>query len=223
MRRNWRTIGLSLLIASLLMNCNRQEFTEILSETEQLELDIETMETYLSDNGYTEYDTLVSDVRVVILDEGDGEAIQYGDFVEYEYIGSFTSDLMFDSSLPGPLYTQDTTNAVSFELSELSLDYNGFPLVEAIEFQDNYFSVYDSTRRYEPFLTTHTQNGWFLFNESGSIAPGFLIAVNHALENTKIGSRVLALMPVNQAALLFGFGFPQEVVIFEIRPTRIRE
>ena len=91
-----------------LMACGTTDLIEAFDAEAQLADDIEIINEYLADHGHTDFDTLESEVRVVILDEGDGESIEYNDIIQYDYIGTFTNDSLFDTSIARLSYDQDT-------------------------------------------------------------------------------------------------------------------
>ncbi len=205
-----------------------------IDDNEQLEIDITDIENYLVAKGYAEYDTLDFDVRALILEEGDGEEIEYGDIVNYHYIGRFLDGVLFDTSYPDLAFKQDTANADSlvFELDDndnFVLDINGFPKIEYAEYQDDYFTVYQSTRDYAQFITTHTQDGWFVLRESNTIE-GFNHGLHFTLENTRLGGKALAILPSQVGTDLLTFSqsvtfsrvFGPQPIAFEIRPIRKR-
>lgn len=192
---------------------------------EQYAIDEEIIEAYLADKGYTDYDTLDSGVRVVILDEGDGEAIEYDDNISYHYYGSFTNDTLFDASVALPLFQQDTSAAIGdvvFETDdddELVLDVNGLPRIETIEYREGYLTAYNRTRVYQPSITTHTEGGWFI--QTSGFIQGFKDGVHYTLENVNINGQTLLLLP---SSLAYGNSpnagvLRNQVLLFELHPV----
>jgi len=218
--------GLLSFIGSL-MACGAADLIEAFDAEAQLAEDIEIIEQYLADKGYTEYDTLESEVRVVILDEGDGESIEYNDIIQYDYIGTFANDSLFDTSIAKLSYNQDTLTATYLELAkdddELPiLDVNGLQELDTVAYPDYYLPVYSSLRTYISFITTHSQGGWFIQQE-GSIQ-GFKDGTHQILDNVNLGGRGLMLIPSSLAYGRTGTFLidPNIVILFEIRPVRKR-
>lgn len=75
---------------------------------EQLALDLELIEAYLTEQGYTDVDTLESDVHVIILDEGTGDPINESDQVTLHYIGHLLDGEIFDTSLDSVAIKNDS-------------------------------------------------------------------------------------------------------------------
>ncbi len=123
----------------LSMACG-EELVERIDPDVQLQEDIAIIENYLEDNGYTDYDTLSSETRLVVLTLGSGDMIDYGDIVTMDYAGLFTNDSVFDTSV-------DSLTIIRDDL--------GVP-------QDTLNVSPDIT-------TTHTPGGWY-FNQTGFIS-----------------------------------------------------
>ncbi len=204
--------------------------TEIVTDEEQLEVDIEDMENYLADNGYNDFDTLDFDVRALILEEGDGEEIEYGDIVNYHYIGRFLDGEIFDTTYPDLAFKQDTANTDSlvFELDDndnFVLDINGLPSIEYVEYYEDYIPIYRASNLYSTFITTHTPEGWFIRNEGG-YAEGFALGAHFTFERVNLGGSGLVLIPDQVGSSRFGdaarfiFLYGRQAVSFEIRPVR---
>lgn len=192
----------------------------------QLEEDISIIEAYLADNGYADYDTLDSEIRIVILEEGTGESIDLNDIIQYNYIGRWTTDVLFDTSIENLAFDQDLENTVdtTFVLDDngdFKLD-DGEKIVESINYEEDYSPIYSSIRTYEPFITTHTQNGWFIL-QSASIL-GFKLGAHEILDATNLGGRGLILIPSSLAYGNTGTTViePNTVILFEILPIRKR-
>jgi hypothetical protein len=225
--------GLSSLIALMwLMACAGPQFEEPFDSEEQLEKDIELIEAYLADKGYTDYDTLDNDIRALVLDEGVGEPIEPNDIISFQYVGIFLNDTIFDTSIAKLAYFQDTINAVGnivFEYDdddEIVYDINGFAKIDSITYANNYSPIYFETRAYASSKTTHTTTGWYTEQVLTGTVSGYPPSVNYALFNCNIGGRALAIFPSSQA-----YGnvrdpnfqrFRNRVIMFEIRPVQKR-
>ncbi len=207
-----------------------QQFAEPFDSEEQLAIDVELIEAYLADKGYTDYDTLDGDIRIVVLDEGSGDAIEFNDLVSFHYIGRFLNDTIFDTSIPKLAYDQDTATALKpiyFELDdfdEIVLDKYGFATIDSINYAGNYSPIYSPLRTYSAYKTTHSPGGWAAYQALTGLITGFAPSAVFTLENVNLGGRVVAFMPSSQAYGRFGSGriAPNTVLAFEFRPVTKR-
>ncbi len=208
----------------IVMSCN-DDLVDSFNADEQLEIDIEIIEDYLAENGYTDYDTLDSEIRVVILEEGTGEIIEYNDNIQYDYIGVYTDELLFDTSIGELAYNQDLEYTIDStyqtdDNGDYELDDDGEKILESINYKDDYTGIFSPSRSYEPFITTHSIEGWFI--QQSGYSTGFSYGVHHVLKNTNIGGRGLVLIPSFLMYGTTGVGSidPNTVLLFEIRPLR---
>jgi len=222
-----KTLKLMMLVALggwmiFFVACQQAELVDPVDPEIQLEEDIAIIEDYLADEGYEDYDTLDTEVRVVILEEGDGEPIEYNDIVSYNFAGKFTDGNLFDTSIAQLAYDQDTANATVYYPETIELDENGLAQYDSIDYDTDYLPIYSSSRNYEPFITTHTPGGWFI-SQGGSI-PGFADGTHHVLDRVNIGGRGLILLPSREAYGRSGSGSiaPNTVILFEITPVSTR-
>ena len=170
------------------VSCSTSRLVDPHDPVEQLEIDIDLIEEYLAENGYTDYDTLDSEVRVVILEEGTGDAIEFSDIIQYEYIGKFTNNVIFDTSIEQLAYDQDVANIIDTtyqkdDNGDFILE-DGEKVIETINYEDDYFPIYTPSRDYGPLITTHSQGGWFIL-QTNSIF-GFRVGVHEVLDNTML-------------------------------------
>ena len=56
--------------------CGGSELIDPFDPEEQLAEDIDLIEGYIADKGWTDYDTLDNEVRVIVLEAGDGGSIE---------------------------------------------------------------------------------------------------------------------------------------------------
>ncbi|MEQ9232282.1 MAG: hypothetical protein RIF46_16490 [Cyclobacteriaceae bacterium] len=197
---------------------------ENVTPEDQLAADIEEIEDYLASKGFVDYDTLDFNIRALIIEQGLGESINYGEIIHFDYIGRFTDDIIFDTSIPRLAFEQDTANAdtLAFEVNKNDiyvLDVNGLPNIEYIEYKDGYTRTYTSQRFYEPFVTTHTQDGWFIIQESNTTI-GFNLGTHYVLDSVNLNGKGLFLLPAAVGSNLFGLG--SVVTSFEIQHLRTR-
>lgn len=233
--------GMMILAICVQIACNDKLERQV-TAAEQFAIDIQDMEDYLADKGIVDYDTLdisftisgtvvSSSLRVAILEEGDGEAIEYGDIVKYNIAGKLVDDILFESSLALPAYQQDTTYADSLVLEldtdeNFVLDENGLPSVEYASFEAGYWPIYTPGSPYQRYTTTHSQDGWYIINEGG-YAPGFAHGVHYTLDNVNLGGKGVVLIPYLAGSVhldasfraIYGIG----VILFEISPVSIVE
>lgn len=225
--KSLKEIGQILALAGLpiFVSCGDVVFAEDVEPSTQLADDIAVIEDYLDKEGYTDYDTLDSEVRVVILEEGTGDVINYNDLIWYDYIGSFIDSLIFDTSISSIAleqdmkYALDSTFLKSLINPELdSLDDQGERILLEVSFQQGYFHIYNENP--PSFYTTHTPGGWFI--KQSQLISGFKDGIHHVFENVNISGRGLVLIPSDQA---YGRGgtiriSPNTPIMFEIRTIR---
>ena len=222
--------GISCLIMLMILVACGQQFQEPFDSEEQLEKDIELIEAYLSEKGYLDYDTLDSEIRILVLDEGAGASIEPNDIISYHYVGIFLNDTLFDTSIAKLAYDQDTINSVGdivFKLDdddELVYDINGFAKIDTITYATGYSPIYRSSRSYGTSKTTHTSSGWYTEQVLSGTVAGYAPTVNFALFNCKIGGRALALLPSYMAYgnNISAGSLRNKVLMFEIRPVQKR-
>ena len=219
-------LGVLCLIGTVI-SCNSDPLVNAFDAAAQQRIDIDIIEQYLSDNGYTDYDTLDTDVRVVILEEGDGETIEYNENIRFEFIAAFTSDTIFDTSVAQAAYNQDIANIIDSvhvrdENGQLEIDRYGFQVLDEVNYEIGYSAIYSPLETYRPLITTHSLEGWFIdnnFDFKKDFGLGFTQGAHHVLENTNIGGRGLILLP---SFLAYGRAGTfrvdgNTVVLFEIR------
>lgn len=218
-------LGICLVSVGIFISCGDVVIAEDFDPVAQLEADIVIIEDYIAKEGYVDYDTLETEVRLVILEEGTGATIEYNDFVWYDYIGSLVDSLMFDTSIRELAFKQDSTFAVDTvyvedDNGDFIRDSDGNKIIATINFEGDYIPIYFESRNYAPFETTHTPGGWFLNQEN--FVNGFKTGIHHVLENTNIGGRALLLIPSGQAYSTVGTTTipPNAPIIFEIRVVR---
>lgn len=208
------------------------EYVEAFDPEKQLAIDIELIEEYLADQGYTEYDTVEGDIRMLVLDEGGGSDIEYSDIVSFHYIGRYLNQRIFDTSIESLALDQDINFALDTIFQTLKddvtpvVDENGLSIIRKIVYEVGYTPVYSKTRDYQPYRVTHTQGGWAANQTypsgSGGYVSGFAPSVHYALENCRLGGKILAFLPSGQAygdIRTKGFeNLRNTVLIFEITP-----
>ncbi len=215
-------------LVGLALSCGEVQIQETIDPEVQLAEDIAIIEEYLASKDIVDYDTLESEVRVVIMELGDGEPIAYQDIVWYDYIGRFTNDQIFDTSIGSLALEQDQSKVIDtvFLKSQAnpeldSLDDDGEKIIEDINYEDGYFPIYSEIRDYEPFFTTHTPGGWFIQQENA--LTGFKDGVHAVLEEVNLNGRGIALLPSVEAygvAGSFPVIDPNTVILFELIPVR---
>jgi len=219
--------GIALIAVAVITSCG-PEYIEAFDPDEQLAIDIEIIENYLSEKGYTEYDTIENDIRVVVLDEGAGAPIELNDIVTFHFIGRFLDNEIFDTSSEEIALEQDLLNTIDTtfqtEKDDITpiLDDEGNKIIRSINFVEGYFPIYVSSRNYEPYITTHTPGGWFADQTFGSLIAGFSPSAHYMLSNINLDGSVIAIMPSSAA---YGdtrdpslMEFRNTVLIFEFRP-----
>jgi hypothetical protein len=219
------------LFLGIIISCG-PEYAEPFDSEEQLAIDIELIEAYLAEKGYTEYDTLDGDIRMVILDEGSGDPIEYNDIVSFHFIGRFLNDTIFDTTIKALALEQDVANAIdtTFQLDDngnVEIDDEGNPVIDEVEYVQGYVPVYSSSNSYSTLKVTHTPGDWYAeqIYSSGYIN-GFSPSIVFMLNNLKIQGRLIAYFPSEQA-----YGdtrsnllarFRNRVLAFEFRPVTKR-
>jgi hypothetical protein len=187
------TVGLCLVFGILMffISCGRVDVAETFDPSEQLAKDIVIIEDYLETMGYTEYDTLPSEIRMVIFDQGTGDPINYGEIIRYNYIGYFTSNIMFDTSIGSLALAQDLEYALD---TVYRISTNGKRVISRVLYEEGYTPIYNPSRTYTPFQDTHTEGGWFMRNYTNNIV-GFIDGLSAVLDEVNIGGRGLVLIP----------------------------
>lgn len=94
---NWQ-LALCIGLISL-MACGDDGIIDVLTVNDRLDEDLKLIDEYITEKGYTSVDTTSSRVRYVILEEGDGEIIEFNDIVSMNYVGMFLNDTVFDTSI----------------------------------------------------------------------------------------------------------------------------
>lgn len=195
---------LAIGITAVLVACGEVKFAKEFDPDAQLAEDIAEIEAFIFKEGYTDYDTLESEVRVIVLEEGTGAAIEYDDIIFYDYIGRYIDSVMFDTSIGELALAQDQEYAVDttylkskVNIDRDSLDADGNRVVETVEYEEGYYHIYSTVREYQELITVHTPGGWYI--QQGSLVGGFKDAVNYSLEKLKLGGRVLAFLPSVEA------------------------
>ena len=228
-------VVVSSLSALMLIVACSQQFQEPFDAEEQLEIDIDLIEGFISDyrkeNGLIDYDTLDREVRALVLEEGNGEAIEPNDIISYHYIGKFLSltDTLFDTSIRQLAYDQDLRNIIdtTFQTNSdgsIKLDSEGNKMVSKINYKEGYVPIFSVNRTYTSAKTTHTSTGWRTEQVLSGTVEGYPLAVNFALFNCRLGGRALAILPSQAAYGRLGSGLipPNTVIMFEIRPVQKR-
>jgi len=236
MMKNWKLIMgcLGLVAIGMLMACG-PEYKEAFDPEEQLEIDIELIEEYLADQGYTQYDTIENDIRVLVLEEGDGAAINYNDIVSFHYTGRYLDGTIFDTSNESMAiaqdleYLNDTTFMTEKDDVTPVLDDEGNKIVRQINYLEGYVPVYFDGAIYEPYITTHVPGGWYtdvLYPRTNITPSGFAAfprVVTYALEEANINGHVRAILPSSQAfgniSLRAVERFRNTVLILDIYPV----
>ncbi|MEQ9403165.1 MAG: FKBP-type peptidyl-prolyl cis-trans isomerase [Cyclobacteriaceae bacterium] len=188
---------------TLLISCGEGNVVVIQDPQIQRNADIEIIEDFLADKGYTndQIDTTASGVRYVILDEGqtqyDSLKIEESDIIKYDYIGRLTNDKLFDTT------------------------------IESIAVEDTV--VYSETRNYSPLVMTYSSTGWWI--DGRGFVNGFSDGITGSFGKLHIGGRVLIVIPSDLAygprALANNDGVEtvpaNSVITFELLPIAIKK
>ena len=217
-----------LIGTAMIISCG-PKLVDAVDQEEQFAIDVELIEDYLSKKGYTDYDTLEGGERVLVLDEGTGEEMQFEDIITYHYLGKFLNDTIFDTSLAQAAFDQDTISANS-EIEFMDdgeggyvYDINGLPrLNRQPSYRPGYEPIYSFADVYQPYAVTHTAGGWAA--QQQSLISGFKNGLVYTLDNTRIGGRAVVIIPSYLAYGITGSGSipPRTVIMFELRPIKRR-
>ncbi len=177
--------------------------------------DILLIDQYLADNGYTEdeIDTTETGVRYVILDQGTGASIGESDQVEYNYIGQFLSDTIFDTNI------QTIADSIRLALLEDSVGLADKSIHEL------YLNQFTESRVYQPFFITYTTSGWN-FPSGQGVVDGFFQGIAETFDQINVGGEVLLVIPSDLAYGTTGSGTlidPNTVLVFTLSPTSVTE
>lgn len=94
-----RKLLLILIGCAVVVACGDDGIVEVPTQNDRIEEDLVKIEEYIQEKGYQNVDTTKSRVRYVILDEGDGELIEYNDIVTLHFAGRYLDDLLFYTSI----------------------------------------------------------------------------------------------------------------------------
>jgi hypothetical protein len=192
--------GLSLGIA-FLMACGDGELFVPIDPDVQRGIDSQIIDDYLIDQGYaiSEVDSTDTGLRYIISNEGTGEPIEESDIVSFNYIGYFTSDTIFDTSI------QSVADSITS--------------IENI--RDEFLTVFSPNRQYFPLEITYSQSGWTII---GRFIPGFVEGVSVTFKDLRVGGEAIIIMPSQ-----LGYGPsgnfplipPDEVLLFKLLPVDV--
>lgn len=101
MKLNAQILALLAGSMTLLMACKEDELIATPDPRVQRAIDLEIINDYIATQGYDvdPGDTTASGIRFVILDEGNGAPVEYGDIVDNYYVGRFTDQELFDTNI----------------------------------------------------------------------------------------------------------------------------
>ncbi len=194
-----KIVALSALLA-LMVGCGELEFEDRFDFAEQRATDLAVIEAYLNEKGLGEPDTTESGARYVIVDEGEGDPINFGDIVGINYIGAATTGRVFDTSIPEVADTA-FTNTVDFFL------------------QPQFFTYTESGWTLREIFRITSQ-----FSTVGNFAGyGLSEAMTEALVKMKTGGKLVVLLPSDQAfeSTATSFFPAYSVLVYEIYPVEI--
>ena len=98
----------------VLGSCNiGDDFVEPVDPDLRFAEDLEEIADYLAGRGITAFDTTDSSVRFVVLDPGEGDTVKLNDFVEVNYIATFTTGSAIVSSIQNVADTAANISNVS--------------------------------------------------------------------------------------------------------------
>ncbi len=179
-----------------MLACGDGNIQEITDPSIQRNADIEIIEEFLAEEGYTDdqIDTTDLGVRYVILDAGttefDSLIIDESDIVDFDYIGRLTTDTLFDTSIRS--------------------------VAEGT-------STFNESRVYAPLTINYTTTGWAI---QGRFVTGFSDGITNTFNKVSVGGHVLIAIPSNLAygALPPSSLIPvNAVLIFELFPVSVRK
>ncbi|MFY0607817.1 MAG: FKBP-type peptidyl-prolyl cis-trans isomerase [Cyclobacteriaceae bacterium] len=182
-----------LLLSSLLTTSCTEDVLSTVDPDIQLELDLEIIEKFISEKGYSNVDTTALGVFYVILDEGTGADILPNDIVSFDMAGRLTDE-----------YVWATTNA------QIAQD-NG------IYDSTAYYAPLVIT------YTTDGWNISELVSRLYQLETGYRSGVAAVLGKMNVGGHARFIVPSTLAYGSFppvGFGIPDNaVLVFDIYPT----
>lgn len=188
--------GLAIVSVVLLSSCSDGEIAEVFDPVKQRKKDIEIITNYINDRNITAYDTTSQGVRYYVESEGTGDIIESNDIVKANYICKTAKGIIIFTNIPE---VSDTAVAVS-PISVL-----------------------------EPRVFTHSESGWsmegisFTDNSVELQGRGFFRALGKGLLSTRVGGKLVILLPSDQALgqLTDEFIDPFSVLIYEIYPIEV--
>lgn len=199
--------GLALL--GILMACGDGNVLVTPDPAVQLETDSVIIAEYFEEKNITDYETSDGGVRYVILEEGDGEAIDESDIVSFLYNGMLLNDSIFDTN------NQMVGDSIRNHFLEDSVGMTDKSIY------DIYLATFTEDREYEPFIITYTASGWAI---SERFIIGFTEGVSETFNQMNIGGKSLIVIPSALGYGGNGSGFlipPNTVIAFELTPTSV--
>ena len=197
--------GFFLILASyILFACGDGNVLILEDPSIQKALDIDAIEDYLADKGYNNFDTTLSGVRYVILDQGSGEAIDESDHVEFHYVGMTLTDTIFDTSVK--------------EVGDsLKAHYEQNPIVVDGETLEVFTSL-----NYNTTSITYSASGWTI--PDGSLIQGYIDGIAASFQYLNVGGSSLILIPSSLAYGQNGGGYfiaPNTPIAFILMPIKV--
>lgn len=196
-----------IFFASLLVGCGEDTILTSTSIEEQIALDSAAMAGYISGRGLDPGKLDTTDAGVIYFVADEGNG---GDIEYNDLVYLYLSVKLLDGSL---IRTNIDTVLRNFDEE-----------------------LYDSTATYNPFIITHTQNGWAisppeydLLGMKGFI--GLREGMSAVLSEINVGGRGVFITPSVYAiqnslysgfANSFGSSLAREPFVFEIYPTRVK-
>lgn len=198
--------GFSIFLIGLLgIACGDGNIVILKDPTIQKAIDINLIENYLEDKGYSNFDTTSSGVRYVILNEGSGGIIDESDHVEFHYVGITLGDTIFDTSV---MKVGDS----------LIAHYEDNPIIDG----NDTIKVFTSLN-YDPTLITYSASGWSI---PDGFIQGYIDGIAATFKHLKVGGSSLILIPSNLAYGSRKVGYfiaPNTPIMFKLYPIKVEK
>ena len=189
---------LVILVGSILLSCGDGNVRILIDPDIQLAEDSTEIAGYFQAKGYDNFEITDLGVWYTILDMGTGTQIDESDIVTFHYIGMFTTDTIFDTSIKTI----------------------GDSIRKVENIPDKFTAAFSPLKKYSPVVISYTTSGWAIRDQ---FVPGFSDGLTSTFRQMNAGGRAIIAMPSVLGYGGAGSGLlvpPNAVILFELLPTK---